>query len=910
MKKLYLAIAFGIGLTLLALLILAWQTDLAIWATLIVVVLVGGGLAAALGSLGILVTRLFRRVRKLESRKAAQPSTARDFAAVDLRQDDDLPLIAATRERMTHELLTSIAKTLPNSNGSRHYEKIDARVGIITDEYMFNFYKDVFRETIYLSPSNHQSALANTDFDAIFYVTGWRGINDDEWRGMMFRDEPRAAFDAIVTHARNNSIPLVFQSIEDPSNFEHFLEVARHFDHIFTSDSDSVENYKKELGHDRVYFGEYGANPLVNNPVGSHRFSIPTAFFAGSYPERYPERTQDMQTIFDSLLAADDSDTSLLIADRNYGSGSFQFPSRFVPSVIGPFGHEVLQRIHKLFAYSVNFNSIKASPTMCAMRVYELQAQAKPMLSNYALSVFNKFPQVQLVPEETDLSHIFTAEALRDADVRAQIALNDIMSTRTSFAIVSKMAERIGLPVAEERSGRILVIGDGDDDAILEMLDYQTYRDFEFVPSAAAINGIDDRTFGYVAVMSDEYHYSPSYLEGRINAFRYTDVDFVTQKAQYSAYGFTDGPVHEFVDQLTKPELSMVATDSEDAVDVMLGRKPSYDGSGYAVDPYQVDYEKYLRAVEHSRPYSKAPLLSVVVPVYNNGKFLLAKALPSLKSNDMWMSMDVVLVDDGSTDESTIRICKSLADIYPNVQFFSFADGGSGSASRPRNKGVELAKARLVSYLDPDNEISPGGYDVLTRQFRRLEKAGEEIDFVSGYQVKVSKKTASTGRHARGDVRLVRDPRSEFFERGKFPVVSTQAAVIRKEMLQNGGVEFVERAAGQDTLYGWEVLLNARTGAFVDDAFLLYYAERSDSVTNTVSPQFFRKFLTNEQRQVEVLQKHGLLEKYKESHLDNFVKNWYLVRLDAVDSQDRDDATGVLSEIVGLYGKNLADFRS
>ena len=131
--------------------------------------------------------------------------------------------------------------------------------------------------------------------------------------------------------------------------------------------------------------------------------------------------------------------------------------------------------------------------------------------------------------------------------------------------------------------------------------------------------------------------------------------------------------------------------------------------------------------------------------------------------NMLWPRMEIILVDDGSTDEETREVCTFFREAYANVRFFEFMDGGSGSASRPRNKGVELARAPLLSFLDPDNEISPGGYDTLHRLYEELAATGDKVPFVSGYQVKVAEKTRITGRHTREPLAIVKDLRAFFF---------------------------------------------------------------------------------------------------------------------------------------------------
>lgn len=263
--------------------------------------------------------------------------------------------------------------------------------------------------------------------------------------------------------------------------------------------------------------------------------------------------------------------------------------------------------------------------------------------------------------------------------------------------------------------------------------------------------------------------------------------------------------------------------------------------------------------------------------------------------------MSIVLVDDGSSDEETIEIVRFLGEHLNNVTVFEFKDGGSGSASRPRNKGIELCQTELLTFLDPDNEISDGGYDALLAEFDQLWFSGEPVDFVSGFQVKIGRDKKITGKHADAPKQIFRDPIESFFSKGKFPVVSSQAAVIRKDLLDREKIAFVENAIGQDTLFGWELLLSSKTAAFTNTAHLLYYAERAESVTNSVTEDFFNRSLVLEEAQVKVLENYGILDFYTTHKLEPFLEQWYRVKLNYVREDQRHAAEVVLEKIEGLY---------
>src|SRR5690625_7421597 len=78
--------------------------------------------------------------------------------------------------------------------------------------------------------------------------------------------------------------------------------------------------------------------------------------------------------------------------------------------------------------------------------------------------------------------------------------------------------------------------------------------------------------------------------------------------------------------------------------------------------------------------------------------------MASLRRFSIFDQMEIVLVDDGSTDIATVHAIDQLERELDWVQVYRYEPGGSGSASRPRNKGLELASCDYVTYLDPDNE--------------------------------------------------------------------------------------------------------------------------------------------------------------------------------------------------------------
>lgn len=809
---------------------------------------------------------------------------------------------------LNKELLQITAIGLPTSNGVRHFRPLPIRLGIVTDIYMFNYYKDCCDEVVYLSPDNYAEELERKALDAFIYVTCWKGIEDEEWRGVKFREKPQKALDAILAHCAEHDIPSIFQTIEDPSNYEYFLPVAQKFDHIFTSDVEMVERYREDCDTDSVHYGEYGANPCLNNPVGCRRVSLESFFFAGSYPKRYADRCEDMDIMFDSIV---DWGGDLVIADRNYGSEdkNLAFPHRFSNRIIPPLDHEVLQPIHKLFRFNLNFNSIKGSPTMCAMRIYELQAQGKTIYSNYAHSVFNKFHNVRILPRRDRLGAL-TGIPERIEEYRSDMAaVRDVMTDRTSFDIVGRMMKIVGVVDPDPIATGVCVLVDGDapDGWLDRFRKAQTYGNIIEIREGALENDgaftafCEEHSIAYLTWLNPQNDYGPNYIQDLVNAFKYTNARYVVRDDIFAYANGTGLPHHDYVEMMPdrcRTLFSVQAMSREEIVDTKGSKAIK---GGYCIDPFSLNYDKYVQSIQPATDQNDF-VLSVIVPTFNNGSFLESKCIASLLRNELFERMDVILVDDGSTDDETLSIVSRLAENYSNIRYYAFEAGGSGSASRPRNKGIELAVAPLIAFLDPDNEISIGGYDQLVRQFAEASETDSgSVDFVSGYQVKVTEKTRLTGRHANGANIRVDNLRDHFFARGRFPVISTQAAVIDRRLFDDESFRFVERAAGQDTLFGWELISRASAGIFTDDAHLIYFAGREGSVTNSVGSRYFEKMLIMEEAQVDALKRHDLFDNYRTNHFEKFLTGWYLHKLQQVPDHEVERARANLKKIVQLY---------
>ena len=94
-------------------------------------------------------------------------------------------------------------------------------------------------------------------------------------------------------------------------------------------------------------------------------------------------------------------------------------------------------------------------------------------------------------------------------------------------------------------------------------------------------------------------------------------------------------------------------------------------------------------------------LVSVIVPIYNVEQYL-KECIESI-INQTYKNLEILLIDDGSTDKS-LKICKDFKDKDPRVKVFHNSNYGP---SYSRNFGIDKSKGEWISFVDSDDILSP-----------------------------------------------------------------------------------------------------------------------------------------------------------------------------------------------------------
>lgn len=308
--------------------------------------------------------------------------------------------------RNQNQLLSFAPYKIPN----RAPRRSDLTVAVILDDFSASAFSFEWN-LLALRKDAWLQQLTETRVDFLFVESAWNG-NSGSWKYQLTgASGPKPEFLALMNWCRKNAVPTVFWNKEDPPHYDDFLSAARHFDVVFTSDSERIPSYRRDLGHQRVDTLPFAAQPAIHNPVRltGDRHSRGVAFAGMYFAHKYPERRQQMDMLLTAARnAAGQSGPELEIFSRQLGGDTnYQFPVPFSEHVVGTLDYAQMLTAYRMYKVFLNVNSVVASPSMCARRIFEITASGTPVVSapSAAIPRFFEPDEVLVATSEEQAEH-------------------------------------------------------------------------------------------------------------------------------------------------------------------------------------------------------------------------------------------------------------------------------------------------------------------------------------------------------------------------------------------------------------------------------------------------------------------------------------------------------------------------
>lgn len=273
--------------------------------------------------------------------------------------------------------------------------------------------------------------------------------------------------------------------------------------------------------------------------------------------------------------------------------------------------------------------------------------------------------------------------------------------------------------------------------------------------------------------------------------------------------------------------------------------------------------------------------VSVIVPVYNTGKYI-EKCLDSLVNQTIKEELEIIVVNDGSTDNSE-EIIKKYQQKQPNQNNIKYYEKENEGVAKTRNFGIEKATSEYILFVDSDDYIDPQfleklkpymeqQVELIKFKLQRVDENGTILEKVGG---PVFEKI--TGQKAF----------SEMFSQDKL-LDSPCVYVIKKELFTKNNFQF-QRTYHED--FGLIPIMLLVANSVVSTNYYLYnYVQVKNSITrNDDYQKTIKKMedcLAHYDNMITMLEKFELSQKAKED-IKIYYTNAILLKLQELQKEDK-----------------------
>ncbi len=222
-------------------------------------------------------------------------------------------------------------------------------------------------------------------------------------------------------------------------------------------------------------------------------------------------------------------------------------------------------------------------------------------------------------------------------------------------------------------------------------------------------------------------------------------------------------------------------------------------------------------------------LLSIIVPVYNTGQYLV-RCLNSL-INQSITDIEIIIINDGSTDQSDEIIKQYL--LYSNITYVrSEKNMGLGYS---RNLGVAKSSGKYIAFVDSDDWVDLDFFKMLTdtitmddtdiavggvkNEWNNINSTSLRYDYVYPNII-----TANQALDL-----LTKSTNNNFFIS---PVVWNK--IYKRELLLSNQLSFIDNSYWEDDVFSFKALSYAHHISLIPNIYYHYY-QRDSSIMNSIS---------------------------------------------------------------------------
>ncbi len=222
--------------------------------------------------------------------------------------------------------------------------------------------------------------------------------------------------------------------------------------------------------------------------------------------------------------------------------------------------------------------------------------------------------------------------------------------------------------------------------------------------------------------------------------------------------------------------------------------------------------------------------VTVVIPIYNVERFL-KEAIDSA-INQTYKNIEIILVDDGSTDNSG-NICDEYVKLDNRIKVIHKENGGLSTA---RNAALEVYTGKYIMFLDSDDFLE---LDAVEKMYNKIEE--KNADYVIGNYINATEEGEKWEKPV-FDLEKYKEFKLSITDyKNSFYIMNSSVCnkIFRKEFLDKLNIRFIEGLPAEDAIFTTYCFMHSDNVYYTQAIVFNYRQRKGGSISSHCSIKYF-----------------------------------------------------------------------
>ncbi len=269
---------------------------------------------------------------------------------------------------------------------------------------------------------------------------------------------------------------------------------------------------------------------------------------------------------------------------------------------------------------------------------------------------------------------------------------------------------------------------------------------------------------------------------------------------------------------------------------------------------------KFLRLI-------KNPKVSIIIPLYNSEEYI-KECLESIV-NQTYNNFEVIIVDDGSTDNSV-----NIVETFRKKLEINLIKQTNSGASSARNNALNHVRGKYIVFIDSDDILAPTGLENLYTTITKYNS-----DMVIGRRGTIFEDTLNKSNRFPKLYKQNVYNQSVAQNTSLLDIIGVPSKIYATKFIQKNKLRFVEGITSEDFIFSYQVaLVTKKISTYVDNE-VYYYRTRSVGEKSITQSRLSQHNLESRFIQMQTTYEIAMSDAGKKVFKFNEAKRNYQIRL-------------------------------